>query len=84
MTPTYLTETVTIRASDYILQQVSQDPEGLAQRLGRSLEVTKEFIKLVRSQGFLDPEDIERLRIVPDDLRQRCLALQPPRNETHH
>ena len=69
-------------ASDDILKQIRRDPEGLAQKLERSVEVIQEYIDLLEPDdspdaNHLDPEDIERLRNVPGDLWQRCVALYP-------
>lgn len=64
-------------AGEDILKQIRLDPEGIAQKLDRSVEIIKESIEIIRSNGYLEPEEVERLRIVPGDLWQRCAALQP-------
>ena len=70
-------------ASDDILRQIRQDPDGITQRLDRSVEAIEESIDVIRSEGYLDLEEIECLRIVPGDLWRRCMALHPKPDTPH-
>ena len=66
-----------------ILQQIRQDPEGVALKLDRGQKLIEESIELIRSHGYLQPEELDRLRAIPGDLWQRCVALYPDGDMPH-